>query len=129
MKSPRTSSLRHEPRARLIGADDLGLVQVETQQATQITGHTDNLTRGGHPDRAKADTLAGYPANMPNVHIIPAGERWNAKQENGDLISTHDTQAEAEQAAKNWARQNGGGEVFTHRDEGEFSRIRKGEAV
>ena len=24
---------------------------------------------------------------------------------------------------------NGGGEVFTHRDEGEFSRIRKGEAV
>jgi hypothetical protein len=23
----------------------------------------------------------------------------------------------------------GGGEVFTHRDEGEFSRIRKGDAV
>ena len=66
---------------------------------------------------------------MPNVHIIPSGERWNAKQENGEVISTHETQADAEQAAKSWARENGGGEVFTHRDEGEFSRIRKGEAV
>jgi|GEM_PF-4826886 len=38
-------------------------------------------------------------------------------------------QAEAEEAGKAWARSNGGGEVFTHRDEGEFSRIRKGDAV
>ncbi len=44
-------------------------------------------------------------------------------------MSTHDTQADAEQAGKGYARQNGGGEVFTHRDEGEFSRIRKGDAV
>jgi Uncharacterized protein conserved in bacteria (DUF2188) len=66
---------------------------------------------------------------MPDLHIIPAGERWNVKQENGDVISTHDTQAEAEQAGKAHARANGGGEVFTHRDEGEFSRIRKGDAV
>ena len=48
---------------------------------------------------------------------------------NGDLVSTHDTQAEAERAGKDWARSRGGGEVFTHRDEGEFSRIRKGDAV
>ncbi len=66
---------------------------------------------------------------MPSTHIIPSGERWNVKQENGDVISTHDTQAEAEQAAKTWTRENGGGEVFTHRDEGEFSRIRKGDKV
>lgn len=66
---------------------------------------------------------------MPNLHIIPSGESWNVKQENGDVISTHSTQAEAETAAKRHARQNGGGEVFTHRDEGEFSRIRKGESV
>ncbi len=47
----------------------------------------------------------------------------------GAVVSTHDTQAEAEQAGKSWARANGGGEVFTHRDEGEFSRIRKGDKV
>jgi len=66
---------------------------------------------------------------MPDLHIIPDGDRWNAKQVNGDVVSTHDTQAEAEKAAKTYARANGGGEVFTHRDEGEFSRIRKGDKV
>ena len=66
---------------------------------------------------------------MPNAHIIPDGDRWNVKQENGGVVSTHDTQAEAEEAAKAWASDNGGGEVLTHRDEGEFSRIRKGQSV
>ena len=66
---------------------------------------------------------------MPNLHIIPSGEQWNVRQENGDVLSTHGTQAEAEQSGKDWLRSNGGGEVFTHRDEGEFSRIRKGDAV
>jgi hypothetical protein len=66
---------------------------------------------------------------MPDVHIIPNGDRWNVKQEDGAVVSTHDTQADAEAAGKSWVRDNGGGEVFTHRDEGEFSRIRKGEAV
>ncbi len=66
---------------------------------------------------------------MPDIHIIPSGERWNVKQVSGAVVSTHDTQAEAEQAGKSWARENGGGEVFTHRDEGEFSRIRKGDNV
>jgi hypothetical protein len=32
-------------------------------------------------------------------------------------------------AGKSWLDANGGGEVFTHRDEGESSRIRKGKAV
>ena len=66
---------------------------------------------------------------MPNVHIIPDGERWNVKQENGDVISSHDTQDDAEQAGKSWTRTNGGGEVSTHRDEGEFSRVRKSDSV
>jgi hypothetical protein len=66
---------------------------------------------------------------MPDIHIIPDGERWNVKQENGGVVSTHDTQAAAEKAGKSWLSDNGGGEVFTHRDEGEFSRIRKGDAV
>ncbi len=66
---------------------------------------------------------------MPNVHIIPDGDRWNVKQENSDVVSSHDTQSDAEQAAKSWLDDNGGGEVLTHRDEGEFSRVRKGESV
>ena len=66
---------------------------------------------------------------MPDIHIIPSGDRWNVNQENGDVVSAHDTQAEAEKAGKDWTRANGGGEVFTHRDEGDFSRIRKGDQV
>jgi len=66
---------------------------------------------------------------MPDTHIIPSGDGWNVKQENGEIVSTHDTQVEAEEAGKYWVRAHGGGEVFTHRDEGEFSRIRKGDQV
>ena len=66
---------------------------------------------------------------MPNAYIIPSGDQWDVKEENGGTISSHATQAEAEQAGKSWARDNGGGEVVTHRDEGEFARIRKSESV
>lgn len=66
---------------------------------------------------------------MPDIHIIPDGEQWNIKVENGDVVGTYSTQAEAEREGKAWARERGGGEVFVHRDEGEFSRIRKGDAV
>jgi hypothetical protein len=41
----------------------------------------------------------------------------------------HDTRADAEQAGKEWTRVHGGGEVFTHRDEDELSRIRKGDSA
>lgn len=68
-------------------------------------------------------------STMRDLHVIPNDDRWNLKEENGDVVSTHDTQAEAEQAGKAYARGRGGGEVFTHRDEGEFARIRKGDAV
>ncbi len=47
---------------------------------------------------------------MPDIHIIPNGERWNVKVENGDVVSTHDTQAQAESEGKAWARERGGGE-------------------
>jgi hypothetical protein len=66
---------------------------------------------------------------MPDVHVIPGGESWNVKQEEGGTVSTHDTQSDAEQAGKDWAKDNGGGEVRSHRDEGEFSRIRKNDSV
>jgi hypothetical protein len=66
---------------------------------------------------------------MTNLHVIPSGEQWHVREENGDVLATEDTQEKAEQAGKAWLRSNGGGEVFTHRDEGEFSRIRKGDAV
>ena len=75
------------------------------------------------------DSVRGKATAMPDIHIIPSGDRWNVKQENGDVVSAHDTQSEAEKAGKDWTRANGGGEVFTHRDEGEFSRIRKGDQV
>ena len=66
---------------------------------------------------------------MPNLHVIPTDEQWNVREENGAIVATADTQVSAERAAKTWLRSHGGGEVFTHRDEGEFSRIRKGDAV
>ncbi len=66
---------------------------------------------------------------MPDVHIIPDGDSWNVKQDNGDVVSTHDTQADAETAGKSWVEGSGGGEVRIHRDEGEFSRVRKSDSV
>lgn len=66
---------------------------------------------------------------MPNAHVVPDGEKWTVKEEGGTVISSHDSQADAEQAGKEWASSNGGGEVAVHRDEGEFSRIRKSDSV
>jgi len=66
---------------------------------------------------------------MPDAHVIPDGDAWNVKQEDGEVVSSHSTQSEAEQAGKDWASSNGGGEVRVHRDEGEFSRIRKSDSV
>lgn len=89
------------------------------------------LLRPRQPDPAGSfvTDVAGYARPMPDIHIIPSGDLWNVKEVNGAVVSTHPTQAEAEQSGKDWVRSNGGGEVFTHRDEGEFSRIRKGDAV
>ena len=37
---------------------------------------------------------------MPDLHIIPSGDRWEAKEENGDVVGTYDTQADAERPAR-----------------------------
>ena len=66
---------------------------------------------------------------MPDAHVVPDGDKWAVKEENGAVSSTHDSQADAESAAKEWASSNGGGEVRVHRDEGDFSRIRKSDTV
>jgi hypothetical protein len=66
---------------------------------------------------------------MPNLHIIPSGQQWNVREENGEIVATEDTQEAAGQSARSWLRVHGGGEVYTHRDEGEFSRIRRGDAI
>ena len=66
---------------------------------------------------------------MTDLHVISERDQWNVREEEGPVLSTHPTQEQAEHAAKDWLRDHGGGEVFVHRDEGEFSRIRKGDAV
>jgi len=67
---------------------------------------------------------------MPDVHVIPDGDTWNVKQENADVVSLHSRHSGRGRAGwLDWAASNGGGEVQTHRDEGEFSRIRKSDSV
>jgi hypothetical protein len=34
--------------------------------------------------------------NFAGRRIIPVGDRWNVKQENGGVVSSHNTQSEAE---------------------------------
>ena len=66
---------------------------------------------------------------MPNVHIIPNGEQWNVQEENGSGDLDPYRPRPRPRRPPSLAPSDGGGEVFTHRDEGEFSRIRKGDAV
>jgi hypothetical protein len=58
---------------------------------------------------------------MANYHVIKdkdTGE-WEAKREGANRASgIYDTQAEAEKAAKEFAGNNGGGEVRIHRSDG-----------
>jgi hypothetical protein len=108
---------------RVIGCDTHG--GLTTATSTSCTACARSQCRG----QWFAARTGERRRQMPDIHIIPSGDRWNVKQENGDVVSAHDTQAEAEKAGKDWTRANGGGEVFTHRDEGEFSRIRKGDQV
>jgi hypothetical protein len=52
-----------------------------------------------------------------NYHVMktPEGD-WQAKAEHAQRASSrHDTQADAEAAAKQYARNAGGGQVYTHR--------------
>jgi len=53
-----------------------------------------------------------------NQHVIPFGDKWAVRGEgNGRLTSVHDTQAQAIQAAKNIAV-NQGSDLVIHRSDG-----------
>jgi hypothetical protein len=39
-----------------------------------------------------------------SVHVVPAGGDWAVRREGGDVLSTHSTQAEAEQVGRELAK-------------------------
>ncbi len=46
---------------------------------------------------------------MDAVFVVPSDDdRWSVKHERGEVVSDHDSQADAEQAGKDWARSHGG---------------------
>lgn len=55
-------------------------------------------------------------------HVVPnPGGGWDVKAPGADRASSHhDTQAQAEQAAKDIVRNHGGGEVRIHRPNGQI---------
>lgn len=58
---------------------------------------------------------------MPNRHVVPKGNGWAVKQPGkAGPTSTHRTQGAAERAAKEQVRREGGGEVRTHRPNGQI---------
>lgn len=64
-----------------------------------------------------------------NYHVMktPEGD-WEAKAEHaGRASSLHDTQADAEAAAKQYAANAGGGQVYTHR--GDNNQIRSADTI
>lgn len=61
------------------------------------------------------------------LHVTPKGDEWQVKPEGQPATSSHPTQAQAEQAAKDQLRhQPGGGEVIIHRPDG---TIRDGDTI
>jgi hypothetical protein len=38
------------------------------------------------------------------VHVVPSGDQWGVRREGEDMLSTHPTQAEAEQVGRDLAR-------------------------
>jgi hypothetical protein len=58
---------------------------------------------------------------MPNIHVVPDGNRWAVKHEGEQQpLSTHDTEVEAERAAKEHARAHGDAEVIIHGKDGKI---------
>lgn len=64
-----------------------------------------------------------------NYHVTKNSEGdWQAKAEKADRASSlHGTQADAEAAAKQYASNAGGGQVYTHR--GDNNRIRSADTI
>jgi hypothetical protein len=53
---------------------------------------------------------------MPDYNVYKDGDDWVAKREDASRASSrHDTQAEAYDAARNYAGNGGGGDVSIHR--------------
>ncbi len=62
-----------------------------------------------------------------NYHISPKGNKWQAKQPGASKASgVFNTQRQAEQSAKAWSHNSGGGEVTIH---GRDGRIRDKDTV
>lgn len=56
---------------------------------------------------------------MANYHVTPKGTDWQAKKPNATRASgVFGTQREAEQQAKEWSHNSGGGEVVIHNRRG-----------
>lgn len=64
---------------------------------------------------------------MANYHVTPKGNKWQAKRPGASRASgLFDTQRQAEQHAKTWSKNSGGGEVAIH---GRNGRIRDKDTV
>ena len=58
---------------------------------------------------------------MANYHVTPKGDKWQAKKPDASRASgVFETQRQAEQQAKAWSKQSGGGEVLTHGRNGQI---------
>lgn len=56
-----------------------------------------------------------------NRHVVPSGDGWDVKAPNATRASSHhDTQAEAIARAREIVHNAGGGEVITHRPNGQI---------
>ncbi|NCC71126.1 DUF2188 domain-containing protein [bacterium] len=56
-----------------------------------------------------------------NYHVVKKGDQWSAKKEGGEISSgLYNTQKEAEEAAKKFSSNNGGGEVRIHKPNGQI---------
>jgi hypothetical protein len=64
---------------------------------------------------------------MPDLHVIPSGDLWDIKEETVTWSAPTTPRPKQKRPGKNGCDFTG--EVFTHREEGDFSRIRKGDAV
>ncbi|WP_082513427.1 MULTISPECIES: DUF2188 domain-containing protein [unclassified Leifsonia] len=53
---------------------------------------------------------------MASAHVVPSGTQWQVKD--GVVISTHNLQADAINAARSYIAARGGGELFIHGENG-----------
>jgi hypothetical protein len=66
---------------------------------------------------------------MPEVHIIPNGDRWNVKRKTEESCPHTTPRLRPKRPVRAGCATTAAARCSTPRDEGEFSRIRKGDAV